>query len=364
MSATGPASKKGGTAGFASSLRPHESDEEGPHDHPARVQRRRAASRPAGAGARRARVLARQRHLQQVAGADRRRPPLDVLRGPAHRQRHAGHPPHRGARFQGRVPAFQDDAGLPRRPEGRVGLPRTARRARRREGARLLRQGRHRGLRRRGVQRALPRVGHPPRRRLDRSHRAHGLLGEHGRGLLDHEPRVRAVGVVEPQADPRRRPAGRGLPRRPLLPPLRHDAVRPRARPGLRGRHRPVGLRPLPADQRPARGQGRPARLDDHALDARLQHRRRRAPRRHLRGRLEGRRHARHRRAARREGARRGLEAGPVLLRQGDGGLALPASVRAGRVPRRRRRHALRRQRRVRHGRGRHRPRAPGARLR
>ena len=47
--------------------------------------------------------------------------------------------------------------------------------------------------------------------------------------------------------------AGRGLPRRPVLPALRHRALRPRARPGLRDRHRPLGLRPVPADLGPVR---------------------------------------------------------------------------------------------------------------
>ena len=47
--------------------------------------------------------------------------------------------------------------------------------------------------------------------------------------------------------------ADRGLPRRALLPALRHDAVRPRARAGLRDHHGPVGLRALPADLGPAR---------------------------------------------------------------------------------------------------------------
>ncbi len=49
--------------------------------------------------------------LQRTAGGQA----VDVLRGPAHRQRHAGHPPHRGPRLQGRVPPLQDHAGLPRR---------------------------------------------------------------------------------------------------------------------------------------------------------------------------------------------------------------------------------------------------------
>ena len=113
------------------------------------------------------------------------RPALGVQRGPADRQRHARHAPRRGARVQGRVPALQDDEGLPRPPQGRLGLPRAARRARRREGARLLRQEGHRGLRHRRVQRALPRLGAAPRRRVRRPDRAHGLLGRHGRRLLD-----------------------------------------------------------------------------------------------------------------------------------------------------------------------------------
>ena len=42
----------------------------------------------------------------------------------------------------------------------------------------------------------------------------------------------------------------------PVLPALRHHAVRPRGRPGLRGRHRPVGVRPVAADVRPVGRQG------------------------------------------------------------------------------------------------------------
>ena len=43
-------------------------------------------------------------------------PRVGLLRGPADRQRHARRPPHRGPRLQGRLPALQDHAGLPRRP--------------------------------------------------------------------------------------------------------------------------------------------------------------------------------------------------------------------------------------------------------
>ena len=66
--------------------------------------------------------------------------------------------------------------------------------------------------------------------------------------LPDDGPRVRRVGLVGAQADPRQGPARRGLPRRAVLPALRHRPVRPRARAGLRDGHRPLGLRPLPAD--------------------------------------------------------------------------------------------------------------------
>ena len=123
---------------------------------------------------------------------------LDLLRGPAHRQRPPRHPPHRVAHVQGRLPALPDDAGLPGQPQGRLGLPRPAGRARRREGARVLRQGRHRGLRHRRVQRPLPRVGAALRRPLGADDRPDGLLDRHARSLPDDGPRVRRVGLVGP----------------------------------------------------------------------------------------------------------------------------------------------------------------------
>ena len=69
----------------------------------------------------------------------------------------------------------------------------------------------------------------------------------------------------------------------PVLPPLRHRALRPRGRPGLRDPHRPVGVRAAAGHQRRVGRQGRPADLDDDAVDAAVEHRRRRAPRRDLR---------------------------------------------------------------------------------
>ena len=238
---------------------------------------------------------------------------MDVLRGSAHRQRATGHPPHRVAHVQGRLPAVPDDAGLPGQPQGRLGLPRAPGRARRREGARLLRQGRHRGLRDRGVQRPLPRVGAPPRRPLGRDDRPDGLLDRHAQALPHDGPGVRRVGLVGAEADPRQGPAAGGLPRRAVLPPRRDDALRPRARAGLRDRHRPLGLRALPADLRPVRrlsriSRGLPARLDDDSVDARLQRADRRPPGDDLRDRQQRRGDPRRRRVTGAAGAGRGMD--------------------------------------------------------
>ena len=122
------------------------------------------------------------------------------------------------------------------------------------------------------------------RRRVRAAHRADGLLGRHVVGLLDDEPVVRPERLVEPEADRRQGAARRGPPRRAVLPPLRHRAVRPRGRAGLPGRRRPERLRALPGHRGPVVGaRCFPARVDDDAVDAGLQHRGRGAPDGHLR---------------------------------------------------------------------------------
>ena len=182
------AAKEGGTAGpapQASSLRQRPDVDAAPKEQPRREQRA-AATRPSRRRSTCRRWSARSSpsgtdaktfdaSLAQTEGGE----PLDVLRGPADRQRQARRAPRRGPRLQGRLPAVQDHAGLPRGPQGRLGLPRPARRDRGREGARLHRQGRHRGLRRRRVQREVPRVGAAARRRVRGDDRADGLLGRH-----------------------------------------------------------------------------------------------------------------------------------------------------------------------------------------
>ena len=167
--------------------------------------------------------------------------------------------------------------------------------------------------------------------------------------------------------------ARRGLPRRAVLPPLRHRAVRPRARPGLRDRHRPVGLRALPAHLGPVRRHGSPGPLlvwtttpwtlvsntpvAAHpdvtyvvATDGERDPRRGRAAgraRRSVRAGRSGDRFTRHRHG-------RWTYQRPFEL------VEWPARSDGTRPARR----ALRRPRRLRHHRGRHRPGAPVPRLR
>jgi len=58
---------------------------------------------------------------------------VGLLRGPADRERSAGLPPRSLARLQGHLPPLSDHARLPRRAQGRLGLPRAARGDRRRK---------------------------------------------------------------------------------------------------------------------------------------------------------------------------------------------------------------------------------------
>jgi hypothetical protein len=238
-----------------------------------------APGRPAGPRARGAGAVGDREGLRPHAGGRCRPPAVGVLRGPAHGQRPAGHAPHRGARVQGRLPPVQDDAGLPRAPPGRLGLPRPAGRDRRGDRAGLRRQARHRGLRHRGVQRPLPGVRGAARRRLRRAHRADGLLGRHVDRLPHDGRQLHRERLVVAEAGLRQGPAGRVPPGRPLLPALRHRPERPRGGAGLRDPGRPLGLRAHAGHHRRVGRAGRPAGLDDDPVDAAEQHRGRRAPR-------------------------------------------------------------------------------------
>ena len=136
--------------------------------------------------------------------------------------------------FKDLYPRFQTMRGHSGAPQGRLGLPRPARRARGREGARPALQARDRGLRRRRVQPALPRLGAALRRGLVRAHHPLRHLDRHRRRLLDAVERLRRVGVVAALAAVGEGPALRGPQGQPLLRPLRHRPVVARAGPARR----------------------------------------------------------------------------------------------------------------------------------
>ena len=98
---------------------------------------------------------------------------------------------------------------------------------------------------------AVPRVGVRVPRGLDGADRAHRLLGRPRAPLPHARPRLHRVGVVGAEDDVGQGPAVRGPQGRALLRALRHRAVLPRGRAGLRGRRGPVDLREVPR-HRPA----------------------------------------------------------------------------------------------------------------
>ncbi len=279
--------------------------------------------------------MGRRAGLRGLRRAERGAPPVGLLRGSTHRERHTGHPPRRSPRLQGRLSPLPDDEGVLRAPPGGLGLPRPAGRAGRGEGARVHGQAGHRGLRGSRVQRPLPGVRAPACRRVRRHDPAHGLLGRHGPRLLDHGQGLRPERLVVTEAHLRPGPPRPGSPRRALLPPMRHRTLRPRARPGLRDGRRSVRVRTVPAAHgrapRPAVSGREPAGLDNHPMDTRVEHRRGRQARRDLRRRPHRRRDARRRRGAHRRHLRRRRGHRPgddVRLRPGAGGLRAPVRLR------------------------------------
>ena len=191
----------------------------------------------------------------------------------------------------------------------------------------------------------------------------HGLLGRHVHRLLDDGPAAtsRASGGRSSRSSTRgcwSRTTGS-----PRTAPAAAPAVRPRGRPGLRDPDRPVGLRPAAGHQRRVGRQGRPAGLDDDAVDAAVA-----TPPSPCTPTSPTSSPARTRgtfvvaEPPGDGGARRGRRGAGPHDRPRLGAGALPAAVRARGVPRGRR--ALRRPGRLRHHRGRHRAGAPVPRLR
>ena len=224
-------------------------------------------------------------HLRQEPRAARRRARVGLLRRTPDGQRPPGHPPRGGPHLQGHLPALQDDDRTPRQSEGRLGLPRSAGRARGREGDRNEVQARHRGVRHRRVQPPVPRIGLALRRRLGAAHRAHRLLDRHVRAVPNDGHPVHRERVVVAQDAARTRPALRGRQGDALLPALRDRAVGRGGLARLRDRGGPEPVREARDHRVPQRSgarRGQDRRLDDHALDTAVEPRSRRGHERHL----------------------------------------------------------------------------------
>ena len=172
--------------------------------------------------------------------------------------------------------------GLPPALPERLRLPGALDRGRSRAPARAQLEARDRGVRPGGVRATLPRGGREvlggADGRLDPARPVDGL-GERLLHVQRHEHRVH---LAVPEADARARSGVHGSSLDRVVPALRHVALAARADPvgRLPGPRRPVAHRSLPAH----RPHGRVARdLDDDAVDAPRQRRRRRAPRGALR---------------------------------------------------------------------------------
>ena len=304
-------------------------------------------------------------------------PSLELLRGPADRERQARLPPRALARvFKDIYPRYRAMRGyyVPRKAGWDChGLPVEL------EVEKELGISSKEEIEAYGIAEfnaALPRVGLPLRRGLEPADRADRLLDRPRRPLPDARQRLHRVGLVVAAPDLGRGPPLRGPQGRALLPALRHRAVLARGRAGLPGRRRPVGLRAAAGHRGAARrrdprepdaARRLPAGLDDDAVDADLPRRgRRRAPRSSTCGR--GPRVGRGLRASRERSAERVLGEGAEVARappgRGARGRPLrgPVRLRQGRGLRPAR--PLGAARRLRHHRGRHRPRPHGARLR
>ena len=216
-------------------------------------------------------------HVRPTAGAEQRRPDLELLRRPGDGEQDGARGPHRlGAHAQGRIPTLQGASGLPPALPERVRLPGPLDRGGRRARARSQLEARDRGVWACGVRETLPRRGRAVVQGADRGlHPARPMdgLGERLLHIQRHEHRVH---LALPAANARAGLPVQGPPLHGVVPALRDLDLRPRAGRELRGPHRPFALRSPPAP-RPARAVA--GGLDDDTVDAARQRRGRGQPR-------------------------------------------------------------------------------------
>ena len=203
------------------------------------------------------RVLARWREhdvTSRVAEARKDGEPWIFYEGPADGQRPPRSAPRVGPGVQGPVPALSDDAGSPRAPQGRLGLPWPAGRARDREGAGSPLQARDRELRHRRVQPEVPRLGAALRRGLDGADRRGPACGSTPRTRTGPCPTTTSnrCGGWSARCGTRAS-STRVTASRPYCGRCGTALVLPRGRAGLPRRRRSVGLCPVPAHRRISR---------------------------------------------------------------------------------------------------------------
>ena len=215
-------------------------------------------------------VLARWRDRDVFArslGADRRPPALDVLRGPADRERPARHPPRRGAGLQGPVSRATRRCAATTSRAGPAGTA-TACRSSWRSRSELGFSGKQ-DIEAYGIAEFNAKCRESVLEHVDEFARMTERMGywvDLDAAYWTMDSRLHRERLVVAEDDLRQGPAGPGLPGRAVLPAVRHRPVRPRGRAGLPRRDRPVGLRPVPGHERSAgRARCRPAGLDDHA---------------------------------------------------------------------------------------------------
>ena len=193
--------------------------------------------------------------------------------------------PH--ARLQGHLPALQDDARLPRAPQGGLGHPRPAGRARGR-GELGITASRRSSLRRRASSTSAAASPSSPTSRSGKADRAHRLLGRHRRRLLSPPQRVHRVGLVGPAEIWDKGLLYQGHKVVPYCPrcgtALSSHEVGARATRTSTTR-RSTSRFPVTEPARAAGGRATAAGLDDDAVDAGLERRASRSPGRRLRAR-------------------------------------------------------------------------------
>ena len=156
---------------------------------------------------------------------------IRLLRRPPVGQRDAGHPSRDGKDDQGRVLPLQDDEGLPRPPQSRLGHARAARRAGCREDPGHNQGGHRTEDKRGGIQRDVPQGGDEVHQGMVGPDGQDGLLGRSGQPVHHLRQPLHRDTVVAVEATVRQGTALQGLHHPALFAGGGHGAQFARAQP-------------------------------------------------------------------------------------------------------------------------------------